>query len=249
MADIVLRDRSGAQIQYPGVERLKLNTVDGGTQNFAAYDPDVLIPENLANGVTIGGVTGTMETPESVETEVALDFSGGDMEVTPEEGKTFSKVTIPTPDNLKPEHIAEGVDIAGIVGTLAAGGSCKAAFGTFAGSETTAVKTITHDLGAIPDLIIIYMITNMSVSGGNLWMEMIHLSTALQTALGAYRPVSWWGLYAKNSTYYKRHTSAASLDDNNTTYIHGVTETTFNLPAKMLDTNNSFAWIAISGLV
>lgn len=56
--------------------------------------------------------------PESVETTVNLDFSSGDMEVTPAEGKVFEKVSIPAPTNLIPENIAEGVDIAGIVGSL-----------------------------------------------------------------------------------------------------------------------------------
>ena len=59
---------------------------------------------------------------ETVETEVALDFSNGDMEVIPEDDKAFSKVDILKPENLVPENIAEGVDIAGIVGTLAVGG-------------------------------------------------------------------------------------------------------------------------------
>ena len=31
MADIVLKDRIGNSVEYPGVERVKLNTVDGET--------------------------------------------------------------------------------------------------------------------------------------------------------------------------------------------------------------------------
>lgn len=58
-----------------------------------------------------------------VETSVDLDFSAGDMEVTPNEGEAFSKVTIPQPDTLVAGNIAEGVTVAGILGTLASGGS------------------------------------------------------------------------------------------------------------------------------
>lgn len=125
MADIVLRDRSGNPVEYPGVERIKLNTTDGGVQNFGAYDPDTLTPDKLANGVTVGGVTGELSIPESVEKEVTqdeLNFAGGAIALTPDSGKVFSGVSIPVPDNLEAGNIAEGVNIAGIVGTLAAGG-------------------------------------------------------------------------------------------------------------------------------
>ena len=100
MADIVLRDRNGNQVEYPGVESIKLNTVGGDTKEF--IDPDTV--------------------PQAVEKTIDPDFSTGDMEVIPEEGQVFSKVGISKPDNLIPGNIAEGVDIAGIVGTLAASG-------------------------------------------------------------------------------------------------------------------------------
>lgn len=100
MADIVLRDRNGNQVEYPGVESIKLNTVGGDTKEF--IDPDTV--------------------PQAVEKTIDPDFSTGDMEVIPEEGQVFSKVGISKPDNLIPGNIAEGVDIAGIVGTLASGG-------------------------------------------------------------------------------------------------------------------------------
>lgn len=100
MADIVLRDRSGNPVEYPGIERIKLNTVDGEAVEFV--DPALI--------------------PESVETTITPDFSGGSMEVVPDDGAMFSKVTVSKPATLAPEYIADGVNIAGIVGTLAAGG-------------------------------------------------------------------------------------------------------------------------------
>lgn len=84
--------------------------------------PETLVPENILSGVEIGGVTGELEVPEQVETEVDLDFSGGDMEVVPLEGKVFRKVNIPVPEGLIPENIVKGVTIAGIEGISEGGG-------------------------------------------------------------------------------------------------------------------------------
>ena len=122
MPDIILKNRNGKNIDYPAVKRLRTKKVDGGVQHFGAYDPETLTPEKLAAGETVGNITGTMTVPASEEKTIAPDFSGGDMEVTPGEGAMFSKVTVQQPETLIPENIAEGVDIAGIIGTLAAGG-------------------------------------------------------------------------------------------------------------------------------
>lgn len=84
--------------------------------------PDTLVPENILAGVEIGGVVGELDPPDPVETEVELDFSGGDMEVVPLEGKVFSKVSIPVPEGLVPENIVKGVMVAGIEGTSEGGG-------------------------------------------------------------------------------------------------------------------------------
>ena len=95
MDGIVLKDRNGNNIEYPGVNHIKVKTTDGATKDFIARTP--------------------------VETTVDLDFSGGAMEVNPESEELFSKVNIPVPENLNPENIAEGVNIAGIVGTRKSG--------------------------------------------------------------------------------------------------------------------------------
>ena len=72
---------------------------------------------------SFAGNINSIDTSKPEETkEVLLDFSSGDMEVVPTTGKVFSKITIPQPENLLPENIAEGVNVAGIVGVLAAGG-------------------------------------------------------------------------------------------------------------------------------
>lgn len=126
-ADIVLRDRNGKQITYHGINYINLKTRDGGTQGFAAYDPETLVPGNLANGVVVGDIKGSMSVPQAVEITVSPDFSAGNMEVVPDNGKVFSKVGILKPANLFPENIAKDVDIAGVVGTLESGGGANTA--------------------------------------------------------------------------------------------------------------------------
>ena len=88
--------------------------------------PEALSPENVRAGVTIGGIEGAFDPPDPVETEVTLDFSDGAMEVVPLEGKVFSKVSIPIPEGLVPENIAEGETVAGVVGTHTGGGGLEA---------------------------------------------------------------------------------------------------------------------------
>ena len=85
--------------------------------------PETLVPENILQGVEIGGVVGSAVTKvDTEETTVELDFSSGDMIVEPTEGKFLSRVDIPKPETLVPENIAKDVNIAGVVGTHEGGG-------------------------------------------------------------------------------------------------------------------------------
>lgn len=97
---IILRDYKGEETTHYGMEMLEVDTTDGGTELYVRKD--------------------LIATP--VETTVVLDFSTGDMEVTPADGQVFSKVIIPVPENLKPENIPKDENIAGIIGTRADGG-------------------------------------------------------------------------------------------------------------------------------
>ena len=99
----------GDQIILPASEGKVLSKV-------TVTKPETLVPENILVGVEIGGVTGELDPPDPVETEVTLDFSDGAMEVTPEAGTVFGKVNIPVPDGLVSENIVKGVTIAGIEG-------------------------------------------------------------------------------------------------------------------------------------
>lgn len=136
----------GDQIILPASEGKVLSKV-------TVTKPETLVPENILAGVEIGGVTGTLDPPDPVETEIALDFSAGAMEVTPEAGTVFGKVNIPVPEGLVPENIQEGMEIAGIIGSMTAGGGIKFAMGTFVGTGTQ--YTLEHNLGVVPDIIIV----------------------------------------------------------------------------------------------
>ena len=149
---IILKNREGIDIAYSGIDTVKFNKADGGTQTFIRGEvvedmpievdfskgnqiigapvgilvksailqkPENLIPQNIVKGVDIAGVVGTKDIPTGEATTVNLDFSSGDMSVLPDGDKLFSKVDIPKPQNLTSENIALGIDIAGVVGTLA----------------------------------------------------------------------------------------------------------------------------------
>lgn len=104
-----------------------------GDQNVKAPDgylvksaiiakPADCVPENILKDKNIGNIVGTLELPEQVETTIDPDFSAGDMVVTPESGQAFNSVTVTKPANLLPENIKKDEVVAGIVGTLEAGG-------------------------------------------------------------------------------------------------------------------------------
>lgn len=84
--------------------------------------PATLLPENIKRDVTIAGIVGTA-IGEGQEKTVALALADGNQEVTPDDGYLLSKITIEKPATLLPENIINGVDIAGVVGTVVAGGS------------------------------------------------------------------------------------------------------------------------------
>lgn len=96
MAEVVLYDHGGKTDSYTIGKGIRLVTDDGTTQDF--------FPGNAE------------------ELTVDLDFSSGDMVIEPSDTTVYEKVSIPKPANLIPENIAEGAEIAGVVGTLVGGG-------------------------------------------------------------------------------------------------------------------------------
>ncbi len=84
--------------------------------------PATLIPSNIRQGVSIGGVVGEMTGTgkEEVEVSEALDMSNGNQIIPPPDNtKTMSKVTIIKPNTFIAQNIKNGVEIGGITGTYA----------------------------------------------------------------------------------------------------------------------------------
>ena len=152
MADITLKDRFGEQKVFSGVDTVVLNTTeDGVTQVFskgvavsgveivpdfsggdmhvsAGEDilvktavikkPETLLPDNIAEGVEVAGVVGTLSMQEVLENvPVELDFTGGNQTISAPEGYLVKTAVIQKPDTLTPSNIAKDVIIAGVVGT------------------------------------------------------------------------------------------------------------------------------------
>lgn len=100
MADeikLIIKDPHGVNQEYPIKDKLRLNTTEGEKMIYSKG--------------------------EAQEKTVELDFSEGDMVLTPDEGTLWNQVNIPIPANLLPENIAKDVDIGGIVGTLGGNGT------------------------------------------------------------------------------------------------------------------------------
>lgn len=211
--------------------------------------PDTLKPENIVKDVNVAGVVGTTLIPQGEELVVAPDFSDGNVVVTPNDGYMFSEVTVEKPSALIPENIAEGVDVAGIIGTLAAGGGGGGgAFssGTFTGDPGTN-GAITHGLGVVPDVISICSETTLNISSGNPLQHYVILSSALKEKLGT--SISTYGAYSVGSNSKEiRQTGvigtgsfdAIVADDN-----------TFKLAAGLTyrpRSGTKYTWFAIGGL-
>ena len=83
--------------------------------------PEMLTSENVRKGIDVGGIIGSF-IGDTEEATVDLDFTSGDQIVEPSaENKVLSKLTITQPETLVPENIAEGINIAGVVGSFAGG--------------------------------------------------------------------------------------------------------------------------------
>lgn len=81
------------------------------------------LPDNLKSTLLVAMADAVASSAVEEETKtISPDFSGGDVVVTPTEGKLLSEVTVQKPETLVPENIAKDVDIAGVVGTLETGG-------------------------------------------------------------------------------------------------------------------------------
>lgn len=218
MADVILKDRNGNDLPtFEGVAGIDALDANGNVQIF---------------------------TPgEAEEKTVELDFSEGDMTVLPSSGKVMTSVGILKPKNLKPENIAEGIDIAGVLGIFAAsgGGGVKAAYGEVKPTDKNGV-VITHNLGIVPDLVI--AVPNI---GNSSYLSSAYgKSAALLAADG--QITQYMGV---KGVGYASVGGAEGIEGYTDRPIHSANTTTFTLgaPGWPINTVATYRWIAVGGLV
>lgn len=213
--------------------------------------PEDLIPENIPENMSIAGIDGSLKIPTGTEKTVNLDFSNGDMSITPNENELFSKVNIPTPETLVPENIAEGINIAGILGTLAVssggGGGAKMVYGTVTATATT--MTVTHGLGETPKAIMVMRSGRATTSSSTLylyWGVTNEIAQSLgQSGKNINLKVSGSNQIATVSDTGKSygidmaHTGAGAHSANDTTFIMGAA-------SAALVSDSTYYWVAIA---
>lgn len=97
-----------------------LEAADGYVVKSATIvKPETLVPENILDGVDIGGVVGNHKDDTVLENvEVELSMAEGDQTINAGDGYVVKTAILKKPDTLVPENIASGVDIAGVIGTM-----------------------------------------------------------------------------------------------------------------------------------
>jgi hypothetical protein len=216
---------------------------------LAIIKPENLKPENISKDVEIAGVIGNLEGGDTEEVAVDLNMADGDQIVTPTEtGKSMSKVTVKKPDTLIPGNIAAGVDIAGIIGSLVAGGGggasdLKVKFGTFTTAAITSTGVrISADIGFKPGFLFIQ--ANVAAVTNNKANVYFGIGSTFADAHGltlfnsiVYRGTSAMTYY----TYtYSINSSTASAP------IYNASATGFNLGVRAPKESTEFFYIAIA---
>lgn len=154
---IILKNRDGKDVSYEGVTAIQIPNAEGGMQKYVDSDT----------------------VPKAEETTVALEFSEGDMEVVPDDGTLFSKVTIPVPENMVAENIANGVNIAGILGT------CKGALIAVGNVKGNGGElTIEHNLGVMPDVVVVVGSGAPPYPAANILLYAADISVAMWKKVG-----------------------------------------------------------------
>lgn len=202
----------------------------------------------MASAITALTISDGEGSPTTgISTTVELDFSNGNQTVTPEDGKFFSKVTVLKPDTLIPENIAKDVDVAGIVGTLITSGSKGAVFASGSFSGAGYPNRITHNLGVIPDVFIVYS-TTYTTSNIQL-MAAVGFSSSfkakvpsLASCIAVRKPASStsMNIVASNSSYI----------DDSSGYINSANTSTAVIGTATYPcaSTQGYCWLAIGGL-
>lgn len=101
---------------------------------------DMITPEQMPT--EIGGISVGVDVTLIDNIDIVPNFANGDQIVMAQEGYAVKGATILKPATLIPENIAEGVEIAGVVGTHAGGGGSSAdvRYVTFVSGDTVLYK-------------------------------------------------------------------------------------------------------------
>lgn len=191
--------------------------------------------------------------PEQEEVTMPLNMADGDMVVTPSDGMVISKATIYKPDTLIPENIAEGVNIAGIIGTLESGGgssntSAIVKFGII--NPGGKVCTITHNLGVIPDVFVVLPITASWEKGSGVMFQSKY--SAAFIAANNFRTAGY-SVFFMNATATTSSINHPTTQHIESTLANGLNSATSE--TVLMSDNNSYKpqaadylWVAIGGL-
>lgn len=101
-------------------------TPDGDTvlKKVTVEKPNTLVPNNIRDGINVGGVVGTLKEvvpPEEIQATVELDMEDGNQVITPNQNQVFGSVTVNKPTTMIPNNIRNGINIGGVVGNLVEG--------------------------------------------------------------------------------------------------------------------------------
>lgn len=225
---------------------MPVNAPDGSLVKSATIKkPGTLTPENVRNGVEVGGVSGTF-IGDTEAVEVALSMADGDQVISPSAaGKVLSGVTIEKPETLIPENIAEGVDIAGIIGTFAGGSNCKIAVGTYT-YDSTDNKLYYHNLGVVPDILIAIPSNGQSSTVTNAIGMAISFSSDMMNAYPSIPANA--KAYLNSAIKTEVSTNVANALDK---YYYGALRASSSDPTNAFWITNKMlagVWIAIAGL-
>lgn len=197
---------------------------------------------------------------EAISKTIIPDFTGGNnMSIPIGDGQLVTELTVNRPSNLLPENIKEGEFIAGVgPGTYAgAGGTDKLtpvfASGSFTPTSATASITITHNLGAIPDEVILVMLdpTEAGDKRPTGIRHVIARSGALKDALGLdysqNGSLYYGGTGIMNVTYREPVESNAFQQ-----FVHDANATTFCITGYSIfafSAGMEYMWFATGGLM
>lgn len=231
MPDIKIKNYSGDDVVYEGVEKIHLNAAEG----------DEKVPYSY--GVAVD------------EVPISLDFSDGDQIIVAPDGMLVRSAIIEKPADLLPENIAAGKIIGGVAGTFEGGeggsGKIVIASGSFTTIDATTPVTVDHNLGVLPDMIITWF-QQGSVGYIN---SMYGMSGALIERLGDSGKGRTQALMSSGSVSANVLVGIENALDSGVALvgsIHSTTPKSFTITGGtswLMPTGYVMDWIALGGLV